>query len=85
MFIDPLLPKFYCGFSKGYGAQDCLLANLENWKSEIDKRKVFRVLFTDLSKAFGCLLHELMIAKLSTYKFSLSAIKSDKNYVSKRQ
>ena len=29
VFIDPLLSKFQCGFRKGYGAQDCLLAMLE--------------------------------------------------------
>ena len=30
LFIDPLLSKFQCGFRKGYDAQDCLLAMLEN-------------------------------------------------------
>ena len=31
MFIDLLLSKFQCGFRKGYGAQDSLLATLEHW------------------------------------------------------
>ena len=37
-FIDALLSNFQCGFRIEFGAQDCLLAMLENWKSEVDKR-----------------------------------------------
>ena len=74
MFIDPLLSKFQCGFRKGYGAQDCLFALLEHWKSAVDKGKVFGVLLTDLSKAFDCLSHELIIAKLNICGLSLAAL-----------
>ena len=75
MFIDPLFSKFRCSFRKGYGAQDYLLAMLKQWKSAVDKRKVFGTLLTDLSKAFDCLSHELIIAKLNAYIFSLAALK----------
>ena len=85
VFIDPLLSKFQCGFRKGYGAQDCHLAMLEYWKSEVDKGKVFGALLTDLSKAFDSLSHELIIAKLNAYGFSLPALKLVENYLSKRQ
>ena len=85
VFIDPLLSKFQCGFRKGYGVQDCLLAMLEYWKSGVDEGKVFGALLTDLSKAFDCLSHELIIAKLNAYRFSLPALKLVQNYLSKRQ
>ena len=39
----------------------------------------------DLSKTFDYLSHELIIAKLSAYGFSLSALKLIHNYLSKRQ
>ena len=65
MFKDPLLSKFQCGFRKDYGARDCLLAMLEHWKSAVDKGNVFGALLTDLWKAFDCLSHELIIAKLN--------------------
>ena len=85
MFIAPLLSKFQCGFRKGYGAQDCLLAMLEHWKSAVDKGKVFGALLTDLSKAFDCLSHELIIAKLNTYGFSLDVLKLVQSYLSKKR
>ena len=81
IFIDPLLSKFQCGFRKDYGAQDCLLAMLENWKSAVHKGKVFGALLTDLSKAFDCLSHDL----LNAYGFNLAALKLVQSYLSKRR
>ena len=75
IFIDPLLSKYQCGFRKGFSAQHCLLAMLEKWKNNVDKGKVFSALLTDLSKAFDCLPHELIIAKLNAYGFKLPALK----------
>ena len=84
-FIDPLLSSFQCGFRKEFGAQDCLLAMLEHWKSEVDRTQGLGALLMDLSKAFDCLSHELIIAKLNAYGFILSELKLIHNYLSKRQ
>ena len=46
---------------------------LEKWKSTIDNIRNFGALLTDLSKAFDCLPHDLLLAKLNAYGFSLSA------------
>ena len=40
---------------------------------------------TDLSKAFDCLSHELIIAKLNAYGFSLPALKLMQSYLTKRK
>ena len=50
--LNQLLSKFRCGFWKNYGAQYCLLAIPEHWKSEIDEEKVLGALLTDLSNFF---------------------------------
>ena len=63
-FMDNFFSKFQCGFRKGYSTQQCLLALTEKWKSTVDKGKSFGALLIDLSKAFDCLPHELLIAKL---------------------
>ena len=48
---------------------------LEKWKEPVDKGKSFEALLTDLLKAFEWLLHNLIVAKLNAYGFSLSASK----------
>ena len=49
---------------------------LEKWK-----RAVFEALLKDLSKAFDCISHDLLIAKLNAYGLSLSALKLVHSYL----
>ena len=58
---------------------------LEIWKRSVDNSKMFHALLTDLSKAFDCLDHELLIAKLNAFGFSLTALKLVHNYLSNRK
>ena len=58
---------------------------LETWKRSVDKGKVFGALLTDLSKAFDCLNHELLTAKLNAYGFSLPALRLINDYLSNRK
>ena len=74
-----------CGFRKGYSTQHCLLNLLEKWKNSVDKGKVFGALLTDLSKAFDCLDHELLTAKLNAYGFTLPALRLIHDYLSNRK
>ena len=84
-FMDSYLSKQQCRFRKGYSPQYCLLMILEKWKNAVDKGKCFGTLLTDLSKAFDCLSHELIIAKLNAYGFDLPAIKPIQSYLSNRK
>ena len=69
----------------GYNTQQCLLKMLEKWKGSVDGGKVFGALLKDLSKAFDCLDHELLIAKLNTCGLSLSALRLINYYLSNRR
>ena len=55
---------------------------IEKWKSALDKGKSLGAFLTDLSKAFDCLPHELLIAKLHSYGFSLNALRLIHSYLS---
>ena len=46
---------------------------------------MFGALIADLSKAFYCVDHELLIAKLNAYSFSVNALKLVHNYLSNRK
>ena len=73
--MDQFLSKYKCDFRKGYSTQYRLLDMLEKWKSAAGKGKSFGALLTDPSKAFDCLSHELLFAKLHAYGFSIAALK----------
>ena len=85
IFIDPLLSKYQCELRKNFSAQHCLLAVLKKWKNAVDKGKMFGALLTDLSKAFDCFPHELIIAKLNAYGCKLPALKLMHSYLSHRK
>ena len=58
---------------------------LRNWQNALaNKQKVGTVLI-DLSKAFDCLPHDLLLAKLSAYGISESSLKLLHSYLSNRK
>ena len=58
---------------------------LEKWKRSADNGKAFGALLTDLSKTCDCIYHELLIAKINAYGFSLKASKLIHDYLSNRK
>ena len=62
-------------FSKGISAQHYLLVMIYRWKKAVDSNKVFGGILTNLSKAFGSICHDLLVAKLHAYGLSLPALK----------
>ena len=58
---------------------------LEKWKLAVDKEKSFGALLADLSKTFDLISHDLLLAKLHAYGFSLSTLKSIPSYLKDRK
>ena len=79
-FENSFFSKYQCGFRKSFSAQHCLISMLEKWKSATDNIKSFGAFLTDLSKAFDCLSHNLLIAKLNAYGFSMSGLRFVDSY-----
>ena len=83
--ITHTFSNFQCGLGQGLSAQYCLISMIEKWQKSVEKRKTFTTLNTDLSKAFHCLPHDLLIAKLSGYGFSFPATRLIQSYLSNRK
>ena len=77
--MENILSNFQCGSRKGFNAQQCLIG-----MRITDKRGHFSALLTDLSKAFDCLPHDLLIAKLDAYGFKNDALYLIFNYLNNR-
>ena len=84
LYFNDILSKYQCGFRKGYNAQHCLIVMVEKWKRVLDKGGACGALLTDLSKAFDCLLHDLLIAKLHAYGFSFKSLRFLHDYLNNR-
>ena len=85
-YIDNILLKFKCGFRKRlHSPQHSLLLIIDKWMKAVDSNKVFGAVFTDLSKAFDCICHDLLIQKLTAYGLSLLALKLIKDYLQNRK
>ena len=80
-----IFSKFQCGFRKGFSAQHCLLLMIGKWKKTVDNKKVFGAILTDLSKAFGCICHDLLVSKIHAYGLSLPALKMIQDYLLNRK
>ena len=57
---------------------------IENRKTELNKRKKIGVIIMDLSKAFGTLNHNLLLAKLKTYGANLNTASFIKSYLTNK-
>ena len=84
-YMENILSNFQCGFVKGFNAQQCLIGMIEKAKRIMDKGGHFSALLTDLSKAFDCLPHDLLIAKLDAYGFKNDALYLIFNYLNNRE
>ena len=66
-YTNNILSEHISAYRKRYSCQNVLLKLTENWRQHLDGDQIVGAVLMDLSKAFDCLPHELLIAKLSAY------------------
>ena len=84
-FTARLFSPLLGGFRHGYNTQHVLLNFLQHCKNSIDNKGLAGAVFMDLSKAFDCVNHGLLIAKLSAYGLNKDALQLIRSYLSNRQ
>ena len=66
---------------ENYNTQHVLVRRLEKWRLYLDNNYFVSAVMTDLSKAFDCIPHDLLIAKLEAYGFDNYTIRYFYSYL----
>ncbi|MCU7800963.1 MAG: reverse transcriptase family protein [gamma proteobacterium symbiont of Lucinoma myriamae] len=80
-----VLHKSQSGFRKRYSCSTALINLVDRWLKSIDNGEVIGAIFFDLRKAFDVVDHELLLQKLSFYKFSNLSLNWVKSYLANRK
>ena len=83
--MEKYFSPFLSAYRKNYSSQNILISLTEEWRKKLDKNFVAGAVLTDLSKAFDCIPHDLIIAKLSAYNFSDEALSQIYSYLTNRR
>ena len=78
-FLNTVFSCHLSAFRQGYGCHDTLLILIENWRKYSLKNNTIGAILMDLSKAFDCMPHELLIAKFNAYDVQDQSIKINKS------
>ena len=70
-----ILSSLLSGFRQGYNTQYALFRVIEIWKKHLDVSGTIGTILIDLSKAYDCIPHDLLIAKIDAYGLNRKALK----------
>ena len=84
-YLNKIFSKYQYGFRKGFSAQHCLIAVIGKWRQSLDSGGQAAAVLTDVSNAFDCIDHELLITKLNAYGFDNSSLTFIYSYLSERK
>ena len=73
-FVDKFLSEFISVHRKAYSTNCVILRLIEPWKIALDNENFVGAVLMDLSKAFECIPHDLLNAKLHAYGFSENSL-----------
>ena len=84
-FVNKILSKFISAYRQKFSSNHVLLRLLEEWKKHLDNKKFVGAVLMDLSKAFDCIPHDLLIAKMEAYGFDFETLVFFYSYLKRRR
>ena len=83
--VESFLSIFISAYRKKYSSNHVLIRLIENWKLHLDNKKYVGAVLMDLSKAFDCVPHDLLIAKMHAYGFDYDTLNLFLSYLKNRK
>ena len=84
-YFKEILASLLTAFRKNFSTQHVLLKVIEDCKAALDRHEHIGLILMDLSKAFDCLPHQLLLSKLYFYSLSENACTLLKSYLQNRR
>ena len=84
-YLEKYLNTLLCGFRNSHSIQHALFKLLQGWQEELGKSGFVGTILTDLSKAYDCLPHDLLVAKFEAYGMYKTGLNLIHNYLSNRK
>ena len=81
VYSKDILSTLMSAFHKWYICHHVLTKLVENTKQALDDGKTVGLILLDLSKAFDCLPHRLLLCKMNAYDISYKACNFLKSYL----
>ena len=79
------LSELMSAYRSGYNANHVLIRLIENWRHALHNNLFTCAVLMELSKAFDCILHDLLIAKLNAYGLDFDTKTFLHNYLKHRK
>ena len=84
-YSESFLSHILCGFRKAHSTQHALFTLFQYWQKKLDNGGFVGTIFMDLSKAYDCIPHELLIAKLKCCGIGNGSLRLLLDYLTNRK
>ena len=79
--MNSKLSKLLCGFREGCRSENALFRAIDQCCKILDRSGKVTMVLIDLSKAYECIPHDLLLAKLDAYGFGLESLNLMNSYL----
>ena len=84
-YVQDIYNVILCGFRKVHSTQHVLFKLLQSWHKEVDEKGMVGTVLMDLFKAYDCIPHDRLIAKLNAFGIDSVGLLLISDYLSRRK